>query len=160
MAIRYHPVPHDVSGYFDFSLDMASSVREDIALALQSMGMEVEMSHHEVAPGQHEIDIRYGDALSTADNAVTLRYTVKTIARRTTCTPPSCQSRSSAQRLGHARAPELLRPEATTPSTTATAATSSREWPTSSSPGSSPTPRSGGPPVADRELVQAPGSRL
>ena len=75
-----HPVPHDVGGYFDFSLDMASTIREDIALALQSMGMEVEMTHHEVGPGQHEVDVRFSDALSCADNALTVKYTVKAIA--------------------------------------------------------------------------------
>ncbi|MBN2014518.1 MAG: type I glutamate--ammonia ligase [Candidatus Altiarchaeota archaeon] len=75
------PVPHDVAGYFDFSpRDLASDVRRNIVLALEKLGMQVEMSHHEVAPGQHEIDFRYGDALTTADNAVTFRYTVKAIA--------------------------------------------------------------------------------
>lgn len=75
------PVPHDVAGYFDFSpRDLASDVRRDIIFALEAMGMQVEMSHHEVAPGQHEIDFRYGEALRTADNAVTFKYTVKAIA--------------------------------------------------------------------------------
>lgn len=77
---KVHPVPHDVGGYFDFSLDMASNVREDIALALQSMGMEVEMTHHEVGPGQHEVDVRFSDALTCADNSLTVKYTVKAIA--------------------------------------------------------------------------------
>ena len=77
---KVHPVPHDVGGYFDFSLDMASTIREDMALALQSMGMEVEMTHHEVGPGQHEMDVRFSDALSCADNALTVKYTVKAIA--------------------------------------------------------------------------------
>ncbi len=75
------PVPHDVAGYFDFSpMDLASDVRRDVIFALEKLGMHVEMSHHEVAPGQHEIDFRYGQALTTADNAVTFRYTVKAIA--------------------------------------------------------------------------------
>jgi glutamine synthetase len=75
------PVPHDVGGYFDFSpRDEAQQVRSDIILSLEKMGMEVEASHHEVASGQHEIDFRYGDALSSADNAVTFKYTVKAIA--------------------------------------------------------------------------------
>ncbi|MFB0537608.1 MAG: glutamine synthetase family protein [Anaerolineae bacterium] len=75
------PVPHDVGGYFDFSpRDLASRVRGDIVTALQSMGMEVETSHHEVATGQHEIDIRYADALTSADNTMTLRYTIKAVA--------------------------------------------------------------------------------
>ena len=75
------PVPHDVGGYFDFSpRDEAQRVRSDIILALEAMGMEVEASHHEVAAGQHEIDFRYDDALISADNAMTFKYTVKAIA--------------------------------------------------------------------------------
>lgn len=76
-------VPHDVGGYFDYSpRDMASEVRREIILALEDMGMEVEMSHHEVAPGQHEIDVKYSDALNSADNTVTLKYTIKAVAQR------------------------------------------------------------------------------
>ena len=75
------PVPHDVGGYFDFSpRDEAQQVRSDIILALEKMGMEVEASHHEVASGQHEIDFRYADALTSADNAMTFKYVVKAIA--------------------------------------------------------------------------------
>ena len=76
-----NPVPHDVGSYFDFSpQDLASRVRANIIDALGSFGLIVEMSHHEVAFGQHEIDFRYGDALKTADHAMTLKYTVKSIA--------------------------------------------------------------------------------
>jgi glutamine synthetase len=76
-----HPVPHDVGGYFDFSAaDEAQRVRNELMLALGSMGLEVEMGHHEVALGQHEIDFRFDDALHTADNVVTLKYTVKALA--------------------------------------------------------------------------------
>ena len=75
------PVPHDVGSYFDFSpQDEAQQVRSEIILALEGMGMQVEMSHHEVAPGQHEIDFRYDDALSSADNAVTFKYVVRAVA--------------------------------------------------------------------------------
>lgn len=75
------PVPNDVGSYFDFSpKDAASDVRNDIILALQKLGLYVEMSHHEVAYGQHEIDFRYADALKTADNALTFKHTVKAIA--------------------------------------------------------------------------------
>ena len=75
------PAPHDVGGYFDFSpRDDAQQVRSEIVLALEKMGMQVEMSHHEVATGQHEIDFRYADALSSADRAVTFKYTVRAIA--------------------------------------------------------------------------------
>jgi len=77
------PVPHDVGSYFDFSpKDMASSVRESIIKALGEFGLIVEMGHHEVAFGQHEIDFRYGGALKTADNAMTLKHTVKAIAHQ------------------------------------------------------------------------------
>ena len=76
-----HPVPHDVGGYFDFSAnDDAVRVRTELMDALSGMGLEVEMGHHEVALGQHEIDFRYADALRTADNILTLKYTVKAIA--------------------------------------------------------------------------------
>lgn len=76
-----HPVPHDVGGYFDFSAaDEAVRVRTSLMDALLGMGLEVEMGHHEVALGQHEIDFRFADALTTADNVLTLKYTVKAIA--------------------------------------------------------------------------------
>jgi len=76
-----HPVPHDVGGYFDFSaVDEAVRVRTELMDALLGMGLDVEMGHHEVALGQHEIDFRYADALQTADNVLTLKYTVKAIA--------------------------------------------------------------------------------
>jgi glutamine synthetase len=75
------PVPHDVGGYFDFSpRDEAQQVRSDIILALDELGIEVEASHHEVAAAQHEIDFLYADALTSADNAMTFKYTVKAIA--------------------------------------------------------------------------------
>ncbi len=76
-----HPVPYDVVGYFDFSpRDTAQQVRSEIVLALKELGIEVEMSHHEVATGQHEIDFHYAAALDSADNAVTFKYTVQAIA--------------------------------------------------------------------------------
>ena len=76
-----HPVPHDVGGYFDFSAtDEAVRVRTQLMAALGSMGLVVEMGHHEVALGQHEIDFEYADALKAADNILTLKYTVKAIA--------------------------------------------------------------------------------
>ncbi|MDD2922810.1 MAG: type I glutamate--ammonia ligase [Anaerolineales bacterium] len=76
-----HPVPHDVGGYFDFSADdEAVRVRTELMEALMSMGIEVEVGHHEVALGQHEIDFRYANALRAADNVLTLKYTVKAIA--------------------------------------------------------------------------------
>lgn len=76
-----HPVPHDVGGYFDFSPnDEAVRVRTELMAALWSMGLEIEVGHHEVAIGQHEIDFRFADALKAADNVMTLKYTVKAIA--------------------------------------------------------------------------------
>ncbi|HEX7589098.1 MAG TPA: glutamine synthetase family protein [Anaerolineae bacterium] len=76
------PVPHDVAGYFDFSpRDLASEVRQDIILALEALGIEVERAHHEVAIGQHEINFRYSDALTSADALMTFKYTVKAIAQ-------------------------------------------------------------------------------
>ncbi|MCC6501100.1 MAG: glutamine synthetase [Anaerolineales bacterium] len=76
-----HPVPHDAGGYFDFSsFDEAVVVRTALMSALDAMGLDVEVGHHEVALGQHEIDFRFADALKTADNVLTLKYTVKAIA--------------------------------------------------------------------------------
>jgi glutamine synthetase len=76
-----HPVPHDTGGYFDFSsFDEAVVVRTALMDALDAMGLDVEVGHHEVALGQHEIDFRYADALKAADNVLTLKYTVKAIA--------------------------------------------------------------------------------
>ncbi|MCJ7566915.1 MAG: type I glutamate--ammonia ligase [Anaerolineales bacterium] len=78
-----HPVPHDVGGYFDFSAsDEAQRVRTSLMAALASMGLEIEMGHHEVALGQHEIDFRYTDALEAADNVVTLKYTIRALAAK------------------------------------------------------------------------------
>ena len=82
-ADTIHPVPHDVGGYFDFSAsDDAQRVRAELMLALEGMGLEVEMGHHEVSRGQHEIDFRYADALRAADNVVTLKYTIRALAAR------------------------------------------------------------------------------
>ena len=73
----------DNGGYFDLTTaDNASDLRRDTILALDSMGIDVEYSHHEVAPSQHEIDLRYKDALNMADTVMTYKITVKEIARR------------------------------------------------------------------------------
>jgi glutamine synthetase len=76
------PVPHDVAGYFDATTDGTTHVRRRMARALHAFGIEVEATHHEVAIGQHEIDLRYAPALRAADNIVTLRNTVKAIAHQ------------------------------------------------------------------------------
>ncbi|GIW08607.1 MAG: glutamine synthetase [Dehalococcoidia bacterium] len=75
------PLPHDRASYFDYSADQAAHVRRQMVDALQAMGVVVESAHHEVAAGQHEIDLRYADALATADNVVTVKYTLKAIAQ-------------------------------------------------------------------------------
>ena len=76
----------DKGGYFDLTtLDAASDLRRDTILSLDSMGVEVEYSHHEVAPSQHEIDLRYLDALQMADTVMTYKIVVKEIARKYGC---------------------------------------------------------------------------
>ncbi len=77
----YNREPLDKGGYFDQTADMASDLRRDTVLALEAMGIQVEYSHHEVAPSQHEIALRYTDALTMADAAMTYRLVVKEIAQ-------------------------------------------------------------------------------
>ncbi len=73
----------DKGGYFDLTtLDAASDLRRDTVLALDAMGINVEFSHHEVAPSQHEIDMHYADALTMADQVMTFKITVKEIATK------------------------------------------------------------------------------
>ncbi|HZK49688.1 MAG TPA: glutamine synthetase family protein [Thermoleophilia bacterium] len=72
----------DRGGYFDLTpLDVATDLRRDTILALQDLGIDVEYSHHEVAPSQHEIDLKYKDALTMADQVMTYRLTVKEVAQ-------------------------------------------------------------------------------
>jgi len=76
----------DKGGYFDNRpLDMGSDLRREMIFALQDMGIRVEYSHHEVAPSQHEIDLRYDEALAMADNTMTYRITVKEVALTNGC---------------------------------------------------------------------------
>lgn len=73
----------EMAGYFDVGpVDMAENVRRDIVLNLEEMGFAVEASHHELAPAQHEIDLEYMDGLTAADNIMTFKMAVKTIAKR------------------------------------------------------------------------------
>ena len=73
----------DEAGYFDLGpLDHGESTRREICLALEQMGFEIEASHHEVAAGQHEIDFKYADALTAADNIMTFKLAVKTLAQK------------------------------------------------------------------------------
>lgn len=73
--------PHDFGGYFDFPpIDRAEEIRQNIVVALENLGFNIEASHHEVSAGQHEIDFKYADALTTADNVITFKFVTKTIA--------------------------------------------------------------------------------
>ncbi|MDX6152814.1 type I glutamate--ammonia ligase [Marinococcus sp. PL1-022] len=74
---------NDKGGYFDLApTDLGENCRRDIVLELEDMGFEIEASHHEVAPGQHEIDFKYADAITACDNIQTFKLVVKTIARK------------------------------------------------------------------------------
>jgi glutamine synthetase len=74
---------NDKGGYFDLApTDLGENCRRDIVLELEEMGFEIEASHHEVAPGQHEIDFKYADALTACDQIQTFKLVVKTIARK------------------------------------------------------------------------------
>ncbi len=74
---------HEKAGYFDLGpVDLGENARRDMVLTLEDMGFEIEASHHEVAPAQHEIDFKYADALTTADRIMTFKFAVRTIAKR------------------------------------------------------------------------------
>ena len=74
---------NDEAGYFDLGpLDHGEGTRREICMSLEQMGFEIEASHHEVAQGQHEIDFKYADALRTADNIMTFKLAVKTLAQK------------------------------------------------------------------------------
>lgn len=76
-------ITHEQAGYFDLGpVDFGENARRDMVLTLEEMGFEIEASHHEGAPAQHEIDFRYDDALMTADNIMTFKLAVKTIAKQ------------------------------------------------------------------------------
>jgi glutamine synthetase len=78
-----NPKPIDKGGYFDNRpLDMGGDLRREIIFSLQDMAIQVEYSHHEVAPGQHEIDLKYDEALTMADKTMTYRIVAKEIARK------------------------------------------------------------------------------
>lgn len=74
------PLTHDKGSYFDLSTDLSATVRGQMVNALQRMGIKIMGSHHEVAAGQHEIDLEIGDALKIADGLMTAKYVIKTIA--------------------------------------------------------------------------------
>ncbi len=74
---------NDTGSYFDLApVDLGEDARRAIVAALEDLGFEIEGAHHEVAPGQHEIDFRYADALTTADHMATFRFVVRHVARR------------------------------------------------------------------------------
>lgn len=74
---------HDDAGYFDLApVDLGGNARNEMTIALKEMGFNIEASHHEGAPGQHEIDFEYDDALNTADNIMTFKMVVRIIAQR------------------------------------------------------------------------------
>lgn len=76
-------VSHEKGGYFDVGpLDYGENARRDMIFTLEDMGFDIETSHHEMAPAQHEIDFKYDEALQTADNIMTFKLVVKTIAKR------------------------------------------------------------------------------
>ena len=76
-------ITHERAGYFDLGpMDLGENARRDMVLTLEDMGFEIEASHHEVAPAQHEIDFKYDNALRTADNILTFKFIVKYIAKR------------------------------------------------------------------------------
>ncbi|WP_342304049.1 type I glutamate--ammonia ligase [Methanolobus sp. ZRKC5] len=75
-------IPHDYGRYFEFApTDIGEDIRRDIVLTLTELNFDIEASHHEVAFGQHEIDFKYGNALTTADNVMTFKYVTRTIAK-------------------------------------------------------------------------------
>ena len=74
---------HDAAGYFDLApIDRGEEARQEIVNVLHKMGFEIEAAHHEVAAGQHEIDFKYADAITTADNVATFKYVVRMVARK------------------------------------------------------------------------------
>lgn len=76
-------ITHEKAGYFDLGpVDFGENARRDIVLTLEDMGFVIESSHHEIAPAQHEVDFEHDEALSTADNIMTFKLAVKTIAKR------------------------------------------------------------------------------
>ena len=76
-------ITHEKAGYFDLGpVDFGENARRDIVLTLEDMGFVIESSHHEMAPAQHEVDFEHDEALSTADNIMTFKLAVKTIAKR------------------------------------------------------------------------------
>lgn len=118
---------HDVGGYFDLApMDRGEDARRAIVATLEQMGFEVEAAHHEVAHGQHEIDFRYADALTTADNIATFRFVVKHVAQQFGSWPRSCRSPCTGRTAAACIRTSRCSPRARTPSSTRRPSTSSR----------------------------------
>ena len=100
----------DEGGYFDLTtLDAGSDVRRETILALEQLGIHVEYAHHEVGPSQHEVDMRYKDALAMSDDCMTYRITVKEYAMKYGMARDlHAEAALRRERLGHARAPVAL----------------------------------------------------
>jgi len=139
------PIPgatHDEAGYFDQTADRGALVRDDMITALEPFGIDVEAGHHEVANGQHEIDFRYGHALTTADAAVTFKYVLKAIAQQhnvyATFMPKPIRGINGSGMHVHQSLPTPV--PVPTCSTMAATSTVSRSWPSTLSPVSSRMP--------------------
>ena len=131
----------DSGGYFDLTtLDAGSDVRRETSIALEALGIHVEYSHHEVGPSQHEIDMRYADALKMADDCMTYRITVKEVALKygwhATFMPKPMFGENGSGMHTH----QSLFATGATPSSTPTTTTSSRRSARRSSPASCATP--------------------
>ena len=128
--------PLDIGSYFDqTALDLSQDFRRIAIAMLERMGISVMQSHHEIAPSQHEIDLREADALTMADNVMSARLVVKEAALEQVCTPPSCPSRARGW-PGRAWTPTCRCTRATaTPSTTRARRRTCPRRPAASSPG-------------------------
>ena len=109
VAGALEPLPHDRGGYFDFATDRSVSVRLAMVRALQSLGIEVNTAHHEVAAGQHEIDFSHASALKSRTTWSPSATRSRRSPSSPTWWPPSCPSPSWAQRQRYARPPEPAR---------------------------------------------------
>ena len=131
----------DEGGYFDLTtLDAGSDVRRETILALEQMGIHVEYTHHEVGPSQHEVDMRYKDALEMADDCMTYRIVGQGVRDEVRLARDlHAEAAVRRERLRHARPPVAHARTARTPSSTPTTSTTSRRPRRRSSPASSST---------------------
>ena len=128
----------DEGGYFDLTtLDAGSDLRRETVLALEQLGIHVEYTHHEVGPSQHEIDMRFADALKMADDCMTYRITVKEYAHEVRLSRDlHAQAAVRRERLGDAHPPVAVQGAVATRSSTPTTSTSCPTWARRSSPAS------------------------